>query len=273
MEILFQISTNGHETLDGEKPLDSSELAIPSIADTFRASDASEGDIQTRVVIAADTQLLVDSLERALNFEADMEVVGTATTKGRAVSLANDQIPDAVVLGYSLSDALGTSVAKEIRDKREVPLVFIGNSPTIREVYEASIVGANAFFSTKFPLMDIICGIRRVVRGERTLIPPTTLIQLLSYKASLERRMRDEKQLGQASPNSLTSREREILALMASGLDNHAMADHLVIAYTTVRSHVQNVLEKLGAHSGLEAVAKANKHGLLSRENGKNGQA
>jgi DNA-binding NarL/FixJ family response regulator len=56
-----------------------------------------------------------------------------------------------------------------------------------------------------------------------------------------------------------------VLQLLSLGLDNHAIAERLVISYATVRSHVQNVLDKLGAHSKLEAVAKASERGLLRR--------
>jgi DNA-binding NarL/FixJ family response regulator len=64
---------------------------------------------------------------------------------------------------------------------------------------------------------------------------------------------------------SLTAREREVLAYMADGLDNRAIADKLVVSYATVRSHVQNILEKLDAHSRIEAVVFARERGLLDR--------
>jgi DNA-binding NarL/FixJ family response regulator len=63
----------------------------------------------------------------------------------------------------------------------------------------------------------------------------------------------------------LTPREKEILQLMADGLDNRAIADRLSISFTTVRGHVQHILEKLDAHSKLEAVARAAKFALLSK--------
>lgn len=64
-------------------------------------------------------------------------------------------------------------------------------------------------------------------------------------------------------PARLTARERDVLALMATGLDNRAIAERLTIGLTTVRAHVQHVLEKLDAHSKLEAVARARSIGVL----------
>jgi DNA-binding NarL/FixJ family response regulator len=91
------------------------------------------------------------------------------------------------------------------------------------------------------------------------LIPAATLAGLLARQ---RQRQREEAQF-QLLAGQLTPREKEILKLMAQGLDNRAIAEKLFISFTTVRGHVQNILEKLEAHSKLEAVARANQHGLI----------
>ncbi len=100
---------------------------------------------------------------------------------------------------------------------------------------------------------------RRAASGE-ILLPPDVLADLLRRKhRRVAERAERERLLA-----ALTSREREVLELLAQGLDSRAIADRLTLSYHTVRDHAQKVIEKLGARSRLEAVLKAKEHGLLS---------
>ena len=93
------------------------------------------------------------------------------------------------------------------------------------------------------------------------LIPPPALAGLLARQ-----RLRRQREVRRAGVSArLTPREAEILQLVARGLDNRVIADQLAISVATVRVHVQNVIEKLGAHSRLEAVIRANEFGLVTQ--------
>ena len=101
--------------------------------------------------------------------------------------------------------------------------------------------------------------VRRAVNGMAQLPARTLAAVLTRQREEGRRRAERSKLLGR-----LTPREREVLRMMARGVDNRAMAARLGIGYSTVRSHVRGVLEKLGAHSKLEAVAVANGLDLLA---------
>jgi DNA-binding NarL/FixJ family response regulator len=122
--------------------------------------------------------------------------------------------------------------------------------------------GASGYLVKSEAVSKVVTAVRRAAEGEM-LIPAATLAGLLARQHQRQHQQSERMRLlGQ-----LTPRELEVLRLMAEGLDNYDIADKLVIGYTTVRGHVQNVLEKLGAHSKLEAVARAGEYGLLSDQN------
>ena len=118
--------------------------------------------------------------------------------------------------------------------------------------------GASGFLVKSGAAAQVADAVRRAAEGEM-LIPAATLAGLLARQRQRQREQAQSKHI----TDQLTPREREILKLMALGLDNRAIAEKLFISFTTVRGHVQNILEKLDAHSKLEAVARASAHGLL----------
>ncbi|MEO8424605.1 MAG: response regulator transcription factor, partial [Actinomycetota bacterium] len=118
--------------------------------------------------------------------------------------------------------------------------------------------GASGYLSKGSPLAHLIDATRAVHRGE-ALVPPRMLGALLQ-RLILRRRERDGALRQMAT---LTRREREVLAYVAQGADNDMIAQHLVISPETARTHIQNVLGKLGVHSRLEAAAFVTQNGLL----------
>src|SRR5205807_9108649 len=117
------------------------------------------------------------------------------------------------------------------------------------------------------PLTEVIASLHAVHHGD-VLIPPNMLGDLIERLAGRNNGREEARRL----VSSLTRREREILGLLAHGADNDFMAEELYISPQTARTHVQNVLAKLGVHSRLEAAAFVNRHGLreeLEREGAK----
>jgi DNA-binding NarL/FixJ family response regulator len=125
-------------------------------------------------------------------------------------------------------------------------------------IFAAVQAGACGYLPKTMAAAPIVDAVRRAHAGEM-LLPPEMLVDLLRRERgrSLERAERDKVRA------SLTPREREVLGLMAGGMDNQAIADRLTLSFSTVRGYVQAVIEKLGAHSKLEAVVRANSLGLL----------
>jgi DNA-binding NarL/FixJ family response regulator len=214
----------------------------------------------TRVLIVEDHQVLADGLELALERSGDLHVVGTAGTVVDAVELAHAQEPDVILMDFHLPDGTGAEAANRIRAELPKAAVVILSADTGDEAMLAAIqAGASGYLVKSEAVAQVVSAVRKAAEGEM-LIPAATLAGLLARQHQRASQQAERQRLlGQ-----LTPREVEILKLMAEGLDNYDIADRLVIGYTTVRGHVQNVLEKLGAHSKLEAVARAGEYGLLA---------
>ena len=214
---------------------------------------------QIRVLIVEDHQVVADGLELALNRDAGLHVVGTATTRAQAVQLAHETKPQVVLMDYHLPDGTGADAAREILGHRTEAAVVVLTADASDEALLAAVeAGACGFLAKSQAAAQVVEAVHRAAEGEM-LIPASRLVGLLGRQKKLVGQEREREQLAQ----SLTQREREVLTLMARGMDNRAIADQLVVGYTTIRTHVQNVLDKLGAHSKLEAVARANEYGLL----------
>jgi DNA-binding NarL/FixJ family response regulator len=136
--------------------------------------------------------------------------------------------------------------------------VILAPSEDEELLIEALEAGASGFLTKGAPLSELIEASRRVYHGE-VLIPPRLLGPLL---ARLIRRRREQNE-AMRQMTKLTKREKEILALLTGGADNNAIAQALVISPGTARTHIQNVLNKLGVHSRLEAAAFVIRNGIL----------
>src|SRR6202140_1214634 len=139
-----------------------------------------------------------------------------------------------------------------------VPIIFLSADEREAAMIAAVRAGAFAYLPKSRATADVVEAVRRAAEGEM-LIPAAQLARLLARAHEMSRDEADRRRLVE----SLTRREMEVLALMADGLDNRAVARELGIGFTTVRGHVQNILEKLDAHSKLEALACAARYGLL----------
>jgi two-component system, NarL family, response regulator DevR len=211
------------------------------------------------VLLVEDHLLVSEGLAAMLNATGDLTVVGTAATAAEAVRLAAVQQPDVVVMDSHLPDGSGADIAGRIREGRPtVPIVFLSADESEVAMIAAVRAGACAYLPKSRATADVVEAVRRAAEGEM-LIPAAQLARLLARAHEMARDEVDRRRLLE----SLTRREMEVLSLMADGLDNRAIAAELGIGFTTVRGHVQNILEKLDAHSKLEALACAARYDLL----------
>jgi len=216
---------------------------------------------QTRVLIVEDHQILAEGLALALGRHDDLLVVGLAGTVAEAVAMADRERPDVVIMDYHLPDGTGAQAALAIRQHLPEAAIVILTADASDEVLTAAVeAGACGFLLKSNAAAQVIDAVRRAADGEM-LIPAATLARLIGRQRERVRREAERSSLME----KLTPRELEVLGLMARGLDNRAIAQQLVLSYATVRGHVQNILSKLGAHSRLEAVARAVEYGLLDR--------
>jgi DNA-binding NarL/FixJ family response regulator len=198
-----------------------------------------------RVLVVDDHQMFVDSLVRLLEHEAGIDVVGVAGSGQGALAALSPARPHVVVLDYQLPDGSGAGAAMAmLREDPSVKVVMLTGHADASAARAAVESGCAAFVTKDKAARELVDVVRAAFEGRAQ--PPTP--ELVG--------------LGGGSASTLSSREREVLALLADGLATDAIADRLFISRNTVRAHVQRVITKLGAHSKLEAVAIARRNGL-----------
>lgn len=212
-----------------------------------------------RVLLAEPQLLLREAVRVALSNAGDIEVVAEASDGLEAVAGARTTQPDVALIDASLPLRDGVETTRMIAES--VPwcrIVLLGGSEDEGLMMEALEAGASGYLTDEAALGDLVSATKAVFHGE-ALVPPRLLATLLN-KLIRHRRERDEAII---LLSRLTRRERQVLAMLARGADNRAIADALTISPDTARTHIQNLLGKLGVHSRLEAAAFAVRRGLF----------
>jgi DNA-binding NarL/FixJ family response regulator len=212
------------------------------------------------VLIVDDHLAVAESLQALLSRQADLEVGEVATNGKTALRIAAERTPQVVLMDQNLSGESGVEVASAILAAHHpgTAVVMLSGGMSQDELVAAVEVGVSGYLLKTTPASEIVKAIRRAAAGE-ILLPPDELASLLRLGRQ-RTRARDERQ---RSLPQLTPREREVLALMASAADAERIAADLKITVNTARGYIQNILEKLGAHSRLEAVVRATELGLV----------
>ena len=206
-----------------------------------------------RLLIADDHRMFAESIARLLGDQPDIEIVAVVETADAAVTMAANLSPDVAVVDYRLPDADGASAAARIRAANPATqVVMLTGLTDDRLVVTAIEAGCAAFLTKDKALSELVQAVRVASSGEAYIGP--------AMLASLLRRL-DRSYHGVGA--NLTDREREVLDLLAKAMSSEEIAARLVLSVHTVRNHIQNVLNKLGAHSKLEAVTIAGREGLL----------
>lgn len=213
---------------------------------------------RVRILLADEQSLFREAVRVVLESQPDLEVVAEAGDGLQAIAEAERTRPDVALIDAHLPNADGVRTTPLILERRpECKVIVLADNEDGELLIEALEVGARGFLTKGSPLADLIDATRRVDRDE-VLIPPHLLGPLLHR---LIKRRRDQEAAFRQMAR-LTKREKEILSLLADGADNNAIAQALVISPGTARTHVQNVLSKLGVHSRLEAAAFVMRNGM-----------
>lgn len=208
-----------------------------------------------KVLIVEDQRILAQALSLALADEPGLEVAGVAGDAASALRMVAERAPDVVLMDYGLPDQDGIAATRAIhRTRPDLPVVMLTGDTSDEVMLAALNAGMSGFLVKDEAVEQLVAAIRRAADGEM-LWPAERLARLLGRARGSGRQT--------PSGGGLTSRERDVLALMSEGLDNKTIATRLHLSVATVRSYVQQVLAKLGAHSKLEAVVIASRNGLL----------
>jgi RNA polymerase sigma factor (sigma-70 family) len=219
-----------------------------------------------RVVIADDQPLIRAGLRGILELESDLEVVGEAENGRRAVEQARDLATDVVLMDIRMPKMDGIAATAEICANPSlagVRVLVLTTFETDEHVLAALRAGASGFLGKGAQPEAVTEAIRIVARGDALLSPAATrsLIERVLVEPRTEQAP-DRERL-QITLEGLTEREREVMALVAEGLSNDAIADRLVISSHTVKTHVNRAMMKLGAHDRAQLVVIAYESGLL----------
>ena len=205
-----------------------------------------------RVLIVDDHRVLAELLTSALSIDDSVLVVGSVGTAAEGVRSAASLRPDVVILDYDLPDADGVSVIASIRDACATARVLMLTSyadPVV--LSEAMNAGCSGFITKRNGASEILAAVLAVASDETPVSP------------DMVRSLVDRNPVGLGS--DLTDREIEVLRIASQGDSNKEIAAELYLSVNTVRNHMQHVLNKLGAHSKLEATAIAARIGILRR--------
>ena len=206
------------------------------------------------VVVADDHPLFRDGIERAVRERPELELLGAAHAGRAALQLVRDLQPTVAVLDLRLPDLDGLQILNAItRDDLPTRVLILSASGDPELVYRALQGGAAGYFRKEADRHTILDAVSRVARGG------TVVDQALQAGvfAQIRARGADEDR------PILTAREQEVLALMADGHSGPQIADRLMIAVPTVKTHQARLYEKLGVAERAAAVAEAMRRGLI----------
>jgi len=211
-----------------------------------------------RVLLVDDHAAFRQPLAFMLDREPDIVVVGQAGSIAEARLFSGSV--DIVLLDLDLPDGNGVELMKDLHaaGPQTDVLILTGNAARIRFA-QAVEAGATAVMPKTSGLDEIIGAVRRIHNGE-SLLGRREMIDLLR----LAPQPREQDRAGRQAISRLTPREREVLQALAAGLSDKGIADRLYLSHQTVRTHMVNVMGKLGAESRLQALVVALRHGVVT---------
>lgn len=206
-----------------------------------------------RILLADDHQILRGGLQAIIDFEADMQVVGHATTGDEAVILYQDLKPNVVIMDLVMPGKDGVEATRDIlADDPGARILVLTSFSESDRIKLAMRAGALGYILKNARPEELLQAIRQVCKG-LVSVQPAILQQLL----------RQEDRKSDIPVEELTPREYEVLKLVAQGLNNAQIAEQLSISKRTVNVHITRIMGKLGLENRAQAVLYALRQGML----------
>ncbi|WP_457029754.1 response regulator [Kitasatospora sp. P5_F3] len=218
-----------------------------------------------RVIIVDDQAMVRAGFAALLNAQTDIDVVGDAADGKQALEVSGRTHPDVVLMDVRMPEMDGLEAARQLLD----PPVGVVHRPKVLMlttfdvddyVYEALRAGASGFLLKDAPPADLIAAVRVVAAGDALLAPSVTRRLIEDFARNRPAPRRDPR----LRLNGLTPRETEVLELIARGLSNQQIAEQLVVAEQTVKTHIGRILAKLDLRDRAQAVVLAYESGLVT---------
>jgi DNA-binding NarL/FixJ family response regulator len=214
-----------------------------------------------RVLIADDQTLVRTGFRVILEAEGDIEVVAEADNGREAIRQAQLARPDVILMDIRMPELDGLAATEEILRHRDPPTIVVLTTFDQNEyVYRALRAGAAGFLLKDAPSTRLIAAVRAAATGD-SLIEPSITQRLVEHFAEPV-----QPATLPAEVEALTDRELDVLRLVARGMSNAEIAAELVVAETTVKTHVARILGKLGVRDRVQAVVVAYESGFVTRQ-------
>ncbi len=208
-------------------------------------------DAPVRCIVVDDHPLIVEALQPVLE-QKRIEIVGRCRLGSEAIDALAATDVDLAIMDVSLPDITGVEVLREIRRRGiETSVIFFTAFADRGLVTEAIDAGAQGFVMKGSPVRDLVWAIEVVMSGG-TFVDPVLAGEVIGPRQ------------GDAEVQQLTTREREVLRLLAAGHTTKEIARELTIAPDTARTHIQNAMRRLGAETRAQAIAIALRRGLIT---------
>jgi DNA-binding NarL/FixJ family response regulator len=215
--------------------------------------------VSVRVVIADDQQLVRAGFKMILSTYSDIEVVAEATDGSEAVALAASLRPDVVLMDIQMPGINGIEATRRIVAGTHARVLILTTFDLDEYVYEALRAGATGFLLKDTPPEQLVAAVRTAHHGDALLAPSVTRRLIEEFTQPRHPTLGTTSQLDQLSP-----REAEVFRLLARGLTNHEIAEHLIVGENTVKTHVARILTKLDLRDRVQAVVLAYESGLVT---------
>jgi len=213
---------------------------------------------KVRILVVDDHAIVREGVRMILAKENDLEVVGEAGDGQQALDLTELLRPDVIIMDISMPGMGGIEATQTVRAKHpEVQVLALTMHEDESYVFQLLRAGAAGYVLKRAAAQDLVQAVRAAAKGEAFLYPSVARKVVEDYLRRVETGEERERYDG------LTTREKEILTLIAQGLSNQQIAEKLFISIKTVQTHRAHILEKLGLHDRTELVRYAIRKGLI----------